>query len=126
MVPGKAPEVKLVTGHKLLIWWTLEASGGIGGRGLQRAASEPPGDPSGRAAMGGCPPPDPMGKALGRSMQGDGGLRRLAQSVRRGTSAHRGPPPPTTATGLFGTLCGLRRVGGWKVCLVLSIRLLLG
>src|SRR6202040_319466 len=30
MLPGKDPEVKLADGHKLLIWWALEACGGDG------------------------------------------------------------------------------------------------
>jgi hypothetical protein len=59
MVAGKVLEVKLGDGHKLLIWWTLEAYGGAGIVDCGARLRGPPGNPSGRAAMGGCPPSGP-------------------------------------------------------------------
>src|ERR1700676_3516527 len=123
MLPGKAPEVKLATGHKLLIWRTLEACGKAGDaacNGWLRSLRGTLRSGSGRRTL-------PSGLPLGEAPVVEAGAAdcgRLAQSSARGEGLPPRPSlPPTTATCLFGGQCGLRRVGGWTVCLALFVGL---
>src|ERR1700730_12554074 len=90
MLPGKAPEVKLATGQKLLIWWTLEACGEAGIVDCKERLRGPPGNPSDPGLGDGPSPWPPYGRGARGRCRG-GGLRAPRPKLGRGRFYSPGP-----------------------------------